>query len=331
MRTVVRNWRGVASKCDAAVQRKSRLILSALLLMLQFVNTVHAATPENGLYWAPTRPANLYVIEHQKGRMALVIYSYDAQGRPEWYSASGPLLPLFVGSEEVADQALFDAPLTRAVGGPPLGTQGRMPDDAIAYPSFVPVGRVVMTFYAEAGNFISVRIGDTELVDELLPFNFNFGGFGRHYHVPWQICWPDWTGEWVFVDRAEPTKAALRYHFQAPSVRVWDQFNNPLPQNSSCGTPYQTHWIEYPDEYSDAVLRCVRRGNAAGIPSPLPEGAFGCEIVEGAEVALSFFWSSSHAEQLKRIRAWSGPAAEVTFEQVVNDPTGPTITGYRVE
>ena len=98
------------------------IILAASLFMLQGFTCAFAITPENGMYWSPSRPSNLYVIEYQKGVMALVIYSYDAQGRPEWFTASGPLQQFHGGSELPADQAIFDAPLTRASGGPPLGT-----------------------------------------------------------------------------------------------------------------------------------------------------------------------------------------------------------------
>ena len=66
------------------------IALTLSLFMLQGTAGVFAITPENGLYWSPSRPSNLYVIEYQKDVMVLVIYSYDAQGRPECLPASMP-------------------------------------------------------------------------------------------------------------------------------------------------------------------------------------------------------------------------------------------------
>ena len=37
------------------------------------VGNAFAATPENGLYWVPGRPAQAYAIEHQGDRVALVM------------------------------------------------------------------------------------------------------------------------------------------------------------------------------------------------------------------------------------------------------------------
>ncbi len=306
-----------------------RSILAAFLFLLQSFNFAMAITPENGMYWEPSRPANLYVIEYQKGTMVLVIYSYDAQGRPEWYSASGPLQQIPSGGEFPADHAQFDAPLARAVGGPPLGTQGHAPGDALAYPSFMPVGRVLITFYAEAANYISIRINDVELSGELQPFNFGFGDIGQDLYVPWQTCWPDLTGEWVFVDKAQPTKPAWRYRFAAPTVRAWDQFDQPIP-TPVCRNNSQTHWIEYRDMNSNAVMRCVQHRSSTVASTILPAGAMGCEVVDGNTVVMSSFWSS-YDRQLKRFRAWPGPASAVTYDQILSDPNGPTITGYRIE
>lgn len=305
------------------------IILAASLFMLQGFTCAFAITPENGMYWSPSRPSNLYVIEYQKGVMALVIYSYDAQGRPEWFTASGPLQQFHGGSELPADQAIFDASLTRASGGPPLGTQGHAPNDPLPYPNFVPVGRVIMSFYAEAANDIHIRIGDVDIYDELQPFNFGYGSIGRDLYIPWETCWPDLTGEWVFVDRARPTQPAWRYRFSAPTVRAWDRFDQPVP-TPVCRDSYQTQWIEYKDLNSNAVMRCVQAKDSTAASTILPAGALGCEVVDGGTVVMSsFVWS--YRQQLKRFRAWPGPAANVTVDQILNDPNGPTITGYRVE
>jgi hypothetical protein len=308
----------------------SRTVLAALFIPLQFATAAHAITPESGIYWAPSRPSNLYVIENQRGKIAFIAYTYDEQGRAEWFTSSGVLVPLPAGDEFPADRWQLDAPLSRAVGGPPLGTPGRMPGDPLPYPTIAPIGRVLLTFYAESQVDLEIRINDQTIVDTLEPFNFGYGSIGQSDQIPWEHCWKNYSGEWVFVDRTEPTRPAWRFRFAEPQARVWDDAGQPTSAPMKCGDTQQAHLITFDDLDSGAYLRCALQ-NSSARPSDYPAHAEGCELVSEDGTVLFSFFLFAYADQLKRIRAWHGASRDVPPGDIYDDPAGPPITGYRVE
>ena len=324
---------------------RRRSILAAFVFAIQCLFSMsamaqfrpdHIHTPESGLYWNPLRPAELYAIEYQQNRMVLVAYIYDENGKAEWFTASAPLLLMLDGDEMPADRSVLDAPLLRAVGGPPMGTPGHVQNTNLPYPTFSVVGRAIIMFYAENEVQLILRFGDEEeykqVTGSLERFNFGYGTIGRGYS-PGTSCWNNWQGEWVFVDRERPEQAAWRFKFGAPTIRAWNFNHEPITSTPTCSSNLETHLIEYDDEWSDRKLRCVLRYgyNPSAPPiSEIPENADGCELVDGDEVLFTTFWTGFQ-DQLKRIRAWRGSAQDTHYTDVFTDLDGPAITGYRVE
>lgn len=303
-------------------------ISTIMLMVILAGQAAIAATPENGLYWVPGRPAQAYVIEHQAGRVVFVMLSYDASGRAEWFTASGPLQSgMLIGTHghEPADASYVDAPLQRLAGGPPIGFPGRLPSEVVPYLLATPVGRVTLEFYGDGRTIVELRYNGEILFDSLERFNFGHGGFGRHEYVSHVACWPNLSGEWVFVDGANATRPAWRYRFASPTIRAWTQDLVPTTQ-LLCDISQQTQELVYEDENSDAILRCRRtqeNSSSVGIP---PE-TFGCNLTVGDDVLFSFF---ANYLQLDRIRAWPGPSNGEATSNILVDPDGPPITGFRV-
>ena len=314
----------------ARTNRSTLLRTICGLLLLQFFAVAHAVTPESGIYWAPSRPANLYVIENQRGKIAFIAYTYDEQGRAEWFTSSGTLVRVPPDVEHGPDGWRLDAPLSRATGGPPIGTPGRMPGDPLPYPTITPIGRVLLTFYAESQVDLEIRINDQTIVDTLEPFNFGHGSIGQSDQIPWEHCWKNYSGEWVFVDRTEPTRPAWRFRFAEPQVRVWDDAGQPTNAAMKCGDTRQAHLVTYDDLDSDAHLRCSSQ-NVATRPPEVPANAQGCELVSADGTTLFSFFMYGYEDQLKRIRAWLGAPRLMPWTEDDNGTDTPPITGYRVE
>ncbi len=303
------------------------LILAALVLGVFEPGPVSAgATPENGLYWAPGRPAQLYAIEHQEDRVVLVVMSYDDAGRAEWFTASGPLTAgMLIGTpgHDDADAAYLDAPLHRLSGGPPLDFRPQLPNP-VPYFSAAPVGRVTVEFYGSGSVQMFLRYNGQVVTSSLTRFNFGYGGFGQSEFLPHMTCWPDLSGEWVFVDRSELASPARRYKFSQPRLRAWNL--QLLPTNDMrCGPGDQTHDVEYRDEMGGAMLRCRQTREDSGSIGIDP-ATYGCQLIEANEVVFSF---EGYYTQLDRIRAWRGTLPD-NADRVFNDPDGPPITGFRV-
>lgn len=288
-------------------------------------------SPENGLYWNPHRPANFYAIDYQVGKMAFVVYSYNEQGAAEWFTASGPLVQVTGGDEFPAARARFSAPLARLAGGLPIGTTETVLDTSRAYryPTGTVVGQVQIEFIAEGVINAFIVFGDRMVSEPLEPFNFGYGTVGRNDFISWRPCWQNYSGEWVFVDRRNPTRPAWRFTFGQPEVSVWDENGQPTTLSPSCMIRKQSHLLIYRDLNSDAYLRCVYR-DAEVYPEEIPDDAEGCELVDGDQILFSSFVLESD-RQLKRLLAWPGPAKDVSVEQIISDPTGPTIQGLRVQ
>ena len=314
----------------ARTNRSTLLRTICGLLLLQFFAVAHAVTPESGIYWAPSRPANLYVIENQRGKIAFIAYTYDEQGRAEWFTSSGTLVRVPPDVEHGPDGWRLDAPLSRATGGPPIGTPGRMPGDPLPYPTIAPIGRVLLTFYAESQVDLEIRINGQTIVDTLEPFNFGYGSIGQSDQIPWEHCWKNYSGEWVFVDRTEPTRPAWRFRFAEPQVRVWDDAGQPTNAAMKCGDTRQAHLVTYDDLDSDAHLRCSSQ-NVATRPPEVPANAQGCELVSADGTTLFSFFMYGYEDQLKRIRAWLGAPRLMPWTEDDNGTDTPPITGYRVE
>ena len=94
----------------------------------QPVATAQAAQiiPQTGLWWNPNEPGTGYGIDYKHGTLVVTVFTYKANGEPQWYLAAGPM-----------DGNSFSATLDRYtagqciscayMGGPTLGgNDGRM-------------------------------------------------------------------------------------------------------------------------------------------------------------------------------------------------------------
>lgn len=50
-----------------------------------------SVTPQIGTWWNPDESGSGYAIDYQHGVLVVTIYSYQTDGAPQWYLASGPL------------------------------------------------------------------------------------------------------------------------------------------------------------------------------------------------------------------------------------------------
>lgn len=48
-------------------------------------------TPQPGLWWNPDESGSGYALDFKHGTLVVTVYSYKANGDPQWYVASGPL------------------------------------------------------------------------------------------------------------------------------------------------------------------------------------------------------------------------------------------------
>src|SRR5687768_3023560 len=65
-----------------------RFFIGALIALAAAL-PARAFTPENGFYWNPAEPGTGYNIEIQDNFFALTAYVFAADGRPQWYTATG--------------------------------------------------------------------------------------------------------------------------------------------------------------------------------------------------------------------------------------------------
>jgi hypothetical protein len=56
-----------------------------------FLDAVPAVTPATGIWWNPDESGTGYAIDVQHGVLAMLIFSYQVNGAPEWYYVTGPL------------------------------------------------------------------------------------------------------------------------------------------------------------------------------------------------------------------------------------------------
>jgi hypothetical protein len=70
------------------------------------------ATPKAGLWWDPNQIGTGYTININHGVAVVAVYSYQVDGAPVWYLASGPM---------ANNGQTFSAPLTKYFGGPCIG------------------------------------------------------------------------------------------------------------------------------------------------------------------------------------------------------------------
>jgi hypothetical protein len=222
-----------------------------------------AVIPESGMYWNPSYPGLGYYIEHQNGVVTLIIYAYDETGDPEFYIASG--------------QLLTNVPVEPGGWGP-----GRLPAHGLSAPLFrVTNGRFITSPLPRPGvpDFLNARVGSVRVlfdfhnaaeVEVLLDappagqavmgtaavqrFNFALGSFGTNAISNARACWPDFRGQWVFVDESNSSRAPWRFNFTEAA---------PFPAEQTCPSPNVDHGVVFRDPSRNAELRCASRNGRA--------------------------------------------------------------------
>jgi hypothetical protein len=48
-------------------------------------------TPTSGIWWNPNESGSGYALEVQHGVLAILIFSYQTNGSPQWYYVTGPM------------------------------------------------------------------------------------------------------------------------------------------------------------------------------------------------------------------------------------------------
>ncbi len=300
------------------------------LVLLLGAAIANAAAPESGVYWVPGRPAQAYTIEHQQGRVVVLFQSYDASGRAEWFSASGQLIDgpiISTVGHTYRDTSHITAPILNLSGGPALGFPGRLPFNPVPSISLSSVGTLSAEFGADASVSVEVNVQGQVVTDVLSRFNFGIGGVGRDQLLSWVTCWPDFSGDWVFVDRVRTDSAPSRYRFLAPTVHSWNALTLAPEPELRCGQGDQIQDLTFVDTLGGAVLRCSQTTpNSPQVG--VPDRGYGCELSSGGFVRFSF--ATSHA-QLTRVRATRGALNGQEYVDAFTSEDGPTIYGYRIE
>lgn len=259
--------------------------LALVLLFLVLSHKVEAVVPESGIYWRADEPGRAYYIDYQRGTIFFVAYAYE-DGSPVFYSGSGTVreangevlgsgFPLFSAlGYEPWTYASFD--LYRTTGGACL-TCATQPTTSQK------IGTTTLFF--DRQSFISgVFQLDSGQVRQIAVERFNFafpdvvGGRLK-----------DISGDWVFVDRSNPSGEPLRFNFtvREQSVPIIDRFT---PR------PWEIRLIDV-----ERNARWVCSGNLPGLdPSSKPDA---CELRVNGEAVL---WARFDDIGLNRILAGRG-------------------------
>ena len=178
-----------------------------------------AVEPETGIYWALGKPGEGLLIERQGDQIGLVLYTYSADGEPEFYVSGGPLVEGGVTEPVGWTEGYFplhslSAPLFRSTDGPRFNSIDFFVDDNGRELKSTEVGSIVATF--QYNNAIDLFI----LLNEF-PVNghpsqrrltlhqytrtpFGFSELGTNTILQRNAnpltCLTDLSGTWAFVD-----------------------------------------------------------------------------------------------------------------------------------
>ena len=230
--------------------------------------------PESGIYQDQTQVGNGYLFESQGDVWTFAIFAYDEQGRPEHVVASGRV-----------SQGLFGV-LYRTSGGRMLGDEAYNLDGAGLRHERVGVVGLYSNLESAEQNYNVLfaditldtpRVG--EYRDRMVTMQRIDYGRGAVRGTDGIQCWPDFRGDWVFIDKTEASREVSRYRFTDLSS------SPPLP--FACGIQRLPHVMSFRDPVAGATLRCMD-----GIVDPLdgqPKWA-GCELRHDGsnEVIFSF-------------------------------------------
>lgn len=243
------------------------------------VHSVPYAEPGN--WWDISRPGEGLVLERQKNTISLILFTYTADGQPDFYLASAPLTvylsmvtpPLTVGA--ASNYFIAEGTLFRFKNGPVLNSSlsyfAGDPPSSVAEP----VGKINASIQPFS-NALRVKITlDEDKVPEgseqttirhYHKSSFGYAGLGNYISpedapAPYQAsrpCWVDLRGRWVFVDSSSPTAR------DAWSFNFTELETTPAPEEMSCISDWRAtiradHSLLYRDTETGATLHCVAK------------------------------------------------------------------------
>jgi hypothetical protein len=262
----------------------------------------------------------------QGGKVSMMMFSHDADGRQAFYTSGGDLISHHPGEQAIIGlypHHIYRGDLYQTHNGPIFNGSGAGAGET----GFVKVGRVEIWFSVVRTLIMFVRLDPPVPVgifrDDIYVMsrlNFGFGHFGRSVTTDHEVaCWTDLRGEWVFVDRTDPDRPPWRFHFSTLEIV-------PEPDEVTCRQPDTAppQILTYRDPERSATMRCVFASPQR--PDPVDGRAkFGCDVkIDGEAEAL--FWFNVDDAGLKRISASLGP-----FETNTVLRTTDRVVGWRVE
>jgi hypothetical protein len=242
-------------------------------------------TPETGMYANPKRSGEGAFIEVQGDLVAMAFFTHTQNGDSIFYTAAGTLFGSDIAEANrtgYLSVGRVSADLYRTEGGPVLGSV--VPGD-VPYAT-TKVGNVQaefgylnsVTFYL---TFDSVAV-PSPVAPPSAVFYLKRVAFGLVTHgtnsITGDWCWPDFLGEWVFIDRSDETATPLRFTFSERTI-------SPSETPITCGGERSGQVLSFRDVQRDAQMRCLK-----GNPDPLDGvSKVACELRVGNSAA-PLFW-----------------------------------------
>jgi hypothetical protein len=239
----------------------------ALLGMIAFAADVCSQSPvyvpETGIYGDPRRTGEGAFVEVQGEIATVAFFSHTLDGDSTFYVAAGPLKTVNGTPAPCCFESILagyypvvylQADVYKTFGGAILGRQATT--GVVPYEP-TKVGRMIAEF-GQLG-FMGVYIAwDQPGPEGVWPETFSIlsrRAFGLNAFgvddITENWCWPDFRGEWVFIDHTRPDQAAERYDFDEVSiVPNLEAVQCPAPQGS-------LQILTFRDASKDAQLRCV--------------------------------------------------------------------------
>jgi hypothetical protein len=253
----------------------------AALLMLVGMSSAYAAHPESGLYWNPINNGTGYTIEVQGDRVAMVIYSFSTSGDPEVFVGAGQLVEGGTVEPSTYTQGLLPShtvagTLHRPTNGNRLGNFNTT---APGIPLMQSVGNFRLTFTYHSSAFLELALtdaggGPSFTTTFLIRSNYGYGSLGTHPTDAGFTCFPDYRGQWVFVEQSDLARPAWRFNFTEAVVDPLGPF--------TCADSAKVTFV---DPARSARMECQ-------IQRPIEPGAGverygGCEVIQNGQVLFN--------------------------------------------
>jgi hypothetical protein len=245
--------------------------------------------PETGMYANPLRSGEGAFIEVQGDTVAMAFFTHTADGDSIFYTAAGSLFAS--GAAEPNRTGYLpvgrvSADLYRTSGGPILGSiqPGQQPYVVTRVGSvhveFGYLNTVAFCLAFDTSAAPSPVAPPCSLI-YLTRVAFGLGTHGAD-SIAGGWCWPDFLGEWIFIDRSEENTTPLLLNFTERTITSPEV---PI----TCGGDYGPQVLTFRDNVRDGEMRCLH-----GSPDPL-DGVrkAACELRLGGSPEAQFWFYPS--------------------------------------